>query len=85
MERLGVATTTAQLRAEQWSIVDHHEDAGRRYLVVVEAPAAESLTTREREVLAAAAGHTSKAIAFDLGLSDSTVRVLMSRVRNDSA
>ena len=44
------------------------------------APGPESLTRREREVLAAlATGRTTKLIAYELGLSDSTVRVLTRR------
>jgi RNA polymerase sigma factor (sigma-70 family) len=38
------------------------------------------LTPRQREILAAVlAGKTHKEIAFELGLSDSTVRVLYAR------
>jgi DNA-binding CsgD family transcriptional regulator len=68
----------------RWSIVDHFERGGRRYLVAVEnAPAVagpDVLSTREQQVLsAAAAGRSNKLIAYELGLSDSTVRVLLAR------
>jgi DNA-binding NarL/FixJ family response regulator len=40
----------------------------------------EGLTTREREVvLRAVAGNANKAIAYDLGIADATVRVLLWR------
>lgn len=39
-----------------------------------------ALTTREREVVQrAVSGHSNKAIAFDLGIADATVRVLLWR------
>jgi len=69
----------------RWTLIDRFERAGRRYVVAVEddaagLPAAGSLTPREQEVLAAAAsGRSTKVIAYDLGLSDSTVRVLLMR------
>jgi len=67
-----------------YTLLDHYERGGRRYIVAVEnAPAAagpEVLTPRERQVVAAAAaGRTNKLIAYELGLSDSTVRVLLTR------
>lgn len=68
----------------RWSLLDHFEHDGRRYVVAVEndpvavGPAA--FTPRERHVVAAAAlGHSNKLIAYQLGLKDSTVRVLLSR------
>jgi DNA-binding CsgD family transcriptional regulator len=43
-------------------------------------PMRKHLSGREREVVAlACAGHENKAIAFELGLAHSTVRVLMAR------
>src|SRR5262249_38062404 len=62
----------------EWSLVDHFEASGRRYLLArrndpqVAQPRA--LTLRERQVLAyAAVGHSQKFIAFELGLAPSTV------------
>jgi DNA-binding CsgD family transcriptional regulator len=68
----------------RWSLVDRFERGGRRWVIAVEneprARGPEVLTPRERHVLAAAAlGRTNKLIAYELGLSDSTVRVLLAR------
>ena len=59
---------------------------GRRRMLVFEnrpdVPGLASLAEREREVAAfLALGHTTKVIAYELGISDSTVRVLLRRVR----
>jgi len=84
MERSGEAPTKPWRAGACWSIVDRHEDRGRRYIVAVEvAPSStgpDALTSRERQVVAAAAaGRSNKVIAYDFGLSDSTVRVLLAR------
>jgi DNA-binding CsgD family transcriptional regulator len=62
----------------RWSIVDHTDHDGRRFLLArrnephVSDPAA--LAERERQVAAyAALGHSVKFIAYELGLSSSTV------------
>jgi DNA-binding CsgD family transcriptional regulator len=58
----------------RWTLLDHFEKSGRRYLVAhrndprMQSPRA--LTLRERQVLAyAALGHSTKLIAYELGLS----------------
>lgn len=68
----------------RWTLVDSFEENGQRYVVAREnqTPAAcfEELTNRERQVvLQAALGFSNKEIAYALGVSDSTVRVLMAR------
>jgi DNA-binding NarL/FixJ family response regulator len=68
----------------RWTLVDEFEEGGRRYIVAreneVQACGVERLTNRERQVvLHAALGFTNKEIAHALGISDTTVRVLMSR------
>jgi DNA-binding NarL/FixJ family response regulator len=68
----------------RWTLVDTYERGGRRYVVVRENQAdvggLESLSTRERQIVAfLALGHTTKEIAYQLGISDSTTRVLLSR------
>jgi DNA-binding CsgD family transcriptional regulator len=68
----------------RWSLVDHFESDGKRYVVArrndVEVPGYSELSSRERQVLAyAALGHSNKLIAYELGLADSTVRVLLYR------
>ncbi|HXK19835.1 MAG TPA: LuxR C-terminal-related transcriptional regulator [Polyangiaceae bacterium] len=68
----------------RWTLVDRFEENGRRYVVAREnqarAAGFELLTDRERQVvLQAALGFTNKEIAYALGISSSTVRVLMAR------
>jgi DNA-binding CsgD family transcriptional regulator len=71
--------------AARWTLVDHFESDGKRYVVARVNEAferrVESLSARERQVADfTALGHASKLIAYELGLSDSTVRVLLMRV-----
>ena len=67
------------LVAGRWSLVDHFDTDGRRYVIARRnepAPAVTlaALTQREREVLAfAALGHSNKLIAYELGLATTTV------------
>ena len=72
------------LVSARWSLLDRVELDGRRYIVAREnppgAPGPEALSPRERQVLAfAKLGHHNKLIAYDLGIADSTVRVLLAR------
>jgi DNA-binding CsgD family transcriptional regulator len=66
------------LAAGRWSLIDHFDTDGRRYLVAhrndpqLESPNA--LTLPERQIAGyAAMGHSNKHIAYELGLSESTV------------
>jgi DNA-binding CsgD family transcriptional regulator len=68
----------------RWSLVDSFENDGKHYVLAarnhVEIAPSPSLTEREQQVMAfAAMGHRNKEIAYELGLSASTVRVLMAR------
>lgn len=72
------------LIAARWTLVDVCEDDGRRYLVAREnAPRSRgpvALSEREKQVIALASmGHHNKLIAYNLGISHSTVRVLLAR------
>jgi DNA-binding CsgD family transcriptional regulator len=72
------------LVAGKWSLVDRLEHDGRRYIVAREneprAPGPAALSDREKQVLGyAKLGHHNKLIAYELGIAQSTVRVLMSR------
>jgi DNA-binding NarL/FixJ family response regulator len=72
------------LVSARWSLLDRVELDGRRYIVAREnpprAPGPAALSTRERQVLAyAKLGHHNKLIAYELGIADSTVRVLLAR------
>jgi len=72
------------LVSAQWTLVDHFESDGTRYVVARQnAPQARGLavlTPSERCVVAyAARGSTTKEIAYTLGISDTTVRVLLMR------
>ncbi|HSY23332.1 MAG TPA: helix-turn-helix transcriptional regulator [Polyangiaceae bacterium] len=66
------------LIAGQWSLVEHFDTDGRRFLVAhkndPQVTGFRTLTVRERQVLAyVAMGHPLKLIAYTLGLSISTV------------
>jgi len=68
----------------RWSLVDHHESSGRRLVLVRRndplLPDPRVLTARERDVLAyAALGHSSKYVAYLLGLAPGTVASHLSR------
>jgi DNA-binding CsgD family transcriptional regulator len=72
------------LIAGRWSIVDHVENDGKRFVLArrnqpdVREPAA--LTRRERQVAAyAALGHSNKLIAYELGLSSTTIATHLAR------
>ena len=72
------------LVAARWSLVEHFESDGKRYILACQndpdVAGPSLLSQREQQVLAyASLGHNSKLIAYELGISDSTVRVLMSR------
>jgi len=68
----------------RWTLIDHFERNGRRYILAVENRSRHSgvdlFTARERDVVARALlGRANKEIAYELGLASSTVRVLISR------
>ncbi len=78
-----VETWRASVSA-RWSLVDQFESDGRRYVVArrndVPGQGPESLSPRERQALALAAmGHHNKLVAYEMGISASTVRVLLTR------
>lgn len=70
----------------RWTLVDSFEEGSRRYVVAranaVGGEGPSVLTARERQVLSLLAmGHDYKLIAYELGVSHSTVRVLVARAR----
>jgi DNA-binding CsgD family transcriptional regulator len=72
------------LTAARWTLVDSFESDGKRYIVArenqAEAPNLRTFTDRERQIVVyAALGQTNKQIAYMLGISASTVRVLLAR------
>jgi DNA-binding NarL/FixJ family response regulator len=82
----GAAELWKPLVKAHYTLLDYFERGGKRYLVAVEnAPRVPerglaALSRREQQVVSAAAtGRTSKVIAYELGLSNSTVRVLLAR------
>ena len=68
-----------------WTLLDEIDRDGRRFVLAVDnrpptLPPGGALSEREHQVLThALLGHTNKVIAYELGLSDSTVRVLLHR------
>lgn len=72
------------LAAARWSLVDSFESDGRRFVLARQnacrVTGSKTLTDRERQIVAhVRLGQTSKVIAYTLGISDSTVRVLLAR------
>ena len=72
------------LASARWSLVEHFESDGKRYVLAcrndVTLGSLASLATRERQALAyAALGHSNKMIAYEMGISASTVGVLLHR------
>ncbi|HEY1586668.1 MAG TPA: LuxR C-terminal-related transcriptional regulator [Polyangia bacterium] len=72
------------LVSARWTLVDHFESDGKRYVLArrndVDVAAREALTARERQALGyAALGHSNKLIAYEMGVSPSTVGVLLHR------
>jgi DNA-binding CsgD family transcriptional regulator len=72
------------MQRARWTLVDTFESDGRRYMLAREnAPSTlgpEALTARERQVVGfAALGHSSKLIAYELGIAYSTLGVLLAR------
>jgi DNA-binding CsgD family transcriptional regulator len=68
----------------EWSLADWFDHDGKRFVVAhdnrVASAAPAALTSREQQVAACAAmGHSNKLIAYDLGLSQGTVSVLLHR------
>ncbi len=72
------------LSSARWTLVESFEENGRRYIVArenhAEARSFSDLTDRERQIVVhASLGLSNKQIAYALGISDATVRVLMAR------
>jgi DNA-binding CsgD family transcriptional regulator len=71
-----------QRPAPRWHVLQRFERHGQRYAMIREESAAELslLTRRERQVLELVlGGRETKVIAYELGLADATVRVLLAR------
>jgi DNA-binding CsgD family transcriptional regulator len=74
------------LVAGRWSLVDHFDSDGRRFVVAHRndaiPPDGRAFTLRERQVMAyVAIGHSNKQIAYELGLATSTVGWHLARAR----
>jgi DNA-binding CsgD family transcriptional regulator len=68
----------------KWSLLDHFEQDGKRFVLACRnapsAPPGSFLTPRERQVvLLAVRGHSNKLIGYELGITTSTVGVLLAR------
>jgi DNA-binding CsgD family transcriptional regulator len=83
-----LAKVTSRVEA-QWTVVAHFSDKSDEFVVarrnaapVLAVPGMEKLTPRECEVVSfLALGHSQKAIAYELGIAPSPVRVLIARAR----
>lgn len=69
----------------RWSLVDHFESDGKRFLLAMvnaaNAPDPRALTSDERPVLhLAAMGHSNKLIAYELGIPSGTVATRLASV-----
>jgi DNA-binding CsgD family transcriptional regulator len=69
----------------RWTLVDHFDSDGRRFVVATKNPLPLNrplrLTLRERQVAAlVAAGHSNKLIAYELGISQGSVASTLSHV-----
>jgi DNA-binding NarL/FixJ family response regulator len=73
----------AALRRHRYKVVDQFDASGRHYIVALEDEPDRSLaalTERERQIVGALVQYeTTKAVAYELAVSDSTVRVLLAR------
>ena len=72
------------LLAARWTLVDHFESDGKRYVLARRNAAVprglDVLTPRERQALGfAQLGHSNKLIAYEMGVAASTVAVLLYR------
>jgi DNA-binding CsgD family transcriptional regulator len=72
------------LIAARWTLVDHYESDGKRYLLARRNEATPSgfaaLSLRERQAVGyACLRHSNKLIAYEMGISPSTVGVLLHR------
>jgi DNA-binding CsgD family transcriptional regulator len=87
MRRVDPAEAVEEWRglvAARWSLIEHFERDGRRYMIArrndPDSAGPDALTRRERQVVGyAALGHSNKLIAYELGVSASTVGVLFLR------
>src|SRR6185295_2355750 len=78
----GAVSAWKPLAGTHWSLVDIFETDGRRYVVACEnrsrLRSAGALTERETQVIEhLRLGQSTKVVAYTLGISDSTVRVLL--------
>jgi DNA-binding CsgD family transcriptional regulator len=79
-----IAKEPASRAAERWTLAEHFESDGKRFVLAMDnrpaLPSLELLSERESEVvLRALSGQDNKAIAHGLALAPSTVRVLLAR------
>ena len=70
------------LLSGEWSLIDHFDSGGRRYVIAVRRRTGSPLTTAERELLSRRArGLPLKVLAGELGVSVPTVSRRLERAR----
>ena len=79
----GAVEAWKALVSGRWTLLDHFDHDGKRYIVAVrnepQVPAFTELSPREAQVVAyAAQGHSNKLIAYELGIAPSTVAMHLS-------
>ena len=83
-QRASIGEARRSLKSERWTLIGVYERDGKRFAIArsndVRLPQPAALSPRERQALGVALlGDSNKLIAYELGISASTVGVLLHR------